>query len=150
MRVSDDVQRERAEQRFQEALQRSGGRDPREFYRERMRELRARDEAAFQRARAHYDQRLIPALAREDTDPLAEWLDYGRLLAELTCPGRTVEIDASGRSHPYTPPVPADRLVLHLPTSAREPALLVGLPAQLSPAQRATFDLLVKGERKQS
>jgi hypothetical protein len=56
-----------------------------------------------------------------------------------------VEIDPTGLAHPYSPPVPADRLVLHLPTSAREPALLVGLPPTLSPAQRASFDLLVKG-----
>jgi hypothetical protein len=146
--VSDERQKERAEERFLEALERTGGRDPREFYRERLRALRERDEAAFLRAREHYERRLLPAVAREDTDPLAEWLDYGRFLAELTAPGRTVEIDPTGRSHPYSPPVPADRLVLHLPTSAREPALLVGLPPTLSPAQRASFDLLVKGANR--
>jgi hypothetical protein len=143
--MSDERERERAEARLVEALARTGGRDPREYYRERLRALRDRDEQAFQRAREYYETRLLPAVAREESDPLAEWLDYGRLLAELTAPGRTVEIDPSGLAHPYAPPVPADRLVLHLPTSAREPALLVGLPPTLSPAQRASFDLLVKG-----
>jgi hypothetical protein len=131
-----------------EALARTGSRDPREYYRERLRALRDRDEQAFQRAREHYEMRLLPAVAREDSDPLAEWLDYGRILAELTTPGRAVEIDPTGLAHPYSPPVPADRLVLHLPTSAREPALLIGLPPALSPAQRASFDLLVKGSVK--
>jgi hypothetical protein len=131
-----------------EALARTGSRDPREYYRERLRALRDRDEQAFQRAREHYETRLLPAVAREDSDPLAEWLDYGRILADLTTPGRAVAIDPTGLAHPYSPPVPADRLVLHLPTSAREPALLIGLPPALSPAQRASFDLLVKGSVK--
>lgn len=146
--MSDDTQRARAEERIQEALARTGGRDPREYYRQRMRELKERDDAAFRRARDHYETRLLPALGQEDTDPLAEWLDYGRLLAELTTPGRAVEIDETGLAHPYSPPVPPERLVLHIPTSAREPALLIGLPAELTPAQRATFALLVKGEKQ--
>ena len=146
--MSDERERERAEAHLVEALARTGGRDPREYYRERLRALRDRDEQAFQRAREYYEKHLLPAVAREESDPHAEWLDYGRLLAELSAPGRTVEIDATGRAHPYSPPVPADRLVLHLPTSAREPALLVGLPPALSPAQRASFELLVKGAVK--
>jgi hypothetical protein len=112
-----------------------------------MRQLRETDESAFRRAREHYETRLLPTVARDDTDPLAEWLDYGRVLAELASPGRTVEIDPSGRALPYSQPVSPDRLVLHLPTSARDPAILVGLPTTLSPAQRATYSLLVKGEK---
>jgi hypothetical protein len=34
--------------------------------------------------------------------------------------------------------------VLHLPTAARELALAVRLPPQLSPAQQAAFELLVE------
>ena len=37
-----------------------------------------------------------------------------------------------------------EHLVLHLPTSAREPAIAVGLPPELSLAQKATYDLLVR------
>lgn len=145
--MTEQEQRERAEERFEEALARSGGRDPREYYRERLKQLRDTDESAFRRAREHYETRLLPAVASDDTDPLAEWLDYGRLLAELTSPGRTMVIDPTGRANAYSRPVAADGLVLHLPTSAREPAILVGLPTTLSPAQRATYSLLVKGEK---
>jgi hypothetical protein len=146
--VSDSDLRARADLRFQEALERAGARDPREFYRERLRELRGRDDDAYQRAVAHYETRLIPAVAAPDSDPLAEWLDYGRLLAQLTSPGRTVVIDETGRASDFQPPVPPDRLVLHLPASARDTVLPVGLPRSLSAAQRATYALLVQGRRE--
>jgi hypothetical protein len=142
--VSDTTLRDRAEERFREALEHAGARDPRDYYRERLRELRARDEGAYRRATEYYESRLLPAVAREDTDPLAEWLEYGRLLAELTVSGRTVQVDATGLARAYTTPPEPGSLVLHLPTSAREPALLVGLPPRLSTAQRATYALLVK------
>lgn len=144
MAVPTDELRQRADRRFAHALEASGARDPREFYRDRLRDLRARDEDAFERAVEHYEQKLLPAVADESSDPLAEWLEYGRVLAELTAPGKTVQIDVSGRAAAYAPPVPHDHLVLHLPDSARERALPVGLPAGLSAAQRATYDLLVK------
>ena len=140
--------RVRAEQHFVEALRRTGARDPRDFYRDRLRLLRAREEELFQRGVQYYEGRLIPATAQEHSDPLAEWMEYGRFLAELMAPGRTVQIDPTGRAQPYAPPVPIDQLVLHLPNSARERALVVGLPPELSPAQRASFDLLVKGKQE--
>jgi hypothetical protein len=139
----DETTREQAEQRFVRALRESGARDPRDFYRERLRQLRGRDERGFRRALEHFEQVLTPAVAREDSDPLAEWLDYGCLLAQLLEPGTPVRIDPSGRSWPYARPVPRDDLVLHLPTSGKTNALAVGLPPELSPAQRATFSLLV-------
>ena len=79
--MTEEEVRKRAEARFLDALARTGARDPREYYRERMIALRERDDAAFRRAHEHYDTHLIPAVARDDTDPIAEWLDYGRLLA---------------------------------------------------------------------
>lgn len=142
--MPQDRTREQAEERFARALRDTGARDPREFYRERLRELRERDEAAFRRALDYYGTRLIPAVADPGSDPLAEWLEYGRLLAQLTTDGRPVQVDSTGKAHPYAPPVPADHLVLHLPTSAREPALPVGIPPRLSAAQRATYELLVR------
>lgn len=54
-------------------------------------------------------------------------------------------MDASGLAHAYTPPVPQDHLVLHLPERPAVPVQVVGIPSQLSAAQRATYDLLVKG-----
>ncbi len=135
--------RPRAEANFAAALERSGARDPRDFYRERLRQLKAERPDAFRRAVAYHDERLIPAVADSASDPLAEWLEYGRLLAELLAEGETVQVDTSGLAAPYAQPVAGDRLVLHLPRDARRPALLVGLPPELSPAQRATHELLV-------
>lgn len=142
--MAADPLRDRAEERFLRALQEAGARDPREFYRQGLRELRERDEAAYRRAVDYFERTLVPAVAREDSDPLAEWLEYGRLLAQLTADGATVQIDPSGLSAPYSPPVPVDNLVLHLPVSTRERALPVGLPPTLSAAQRACYELLVR------
>lgn len=139
--------REQADRRFEEALKTAGARDPRDFYRGRLKELRERSPDAFRRATRYYEETLTPAVAAEGSDPLAEWLEYGRVLAELTTPGRPVQIDPAGRALPYAPPVPRDHLVLHLPQSASERALVVGLPQDLSPAQRATYDLLVSGSQ---
>jgi hypothetical protein len=141
--MADDL-RARADERFERALRETGARDPRNFFRDQLRDLKARDAEAFQKALAYYDQRLIPAVADEPSDPVAEWLEYGRVLASLSIPGRTVQIDASGRSRDYARPVPLESLVLHLPTNTGAPALVVALPARLTPAQRAAYDLLVK------
>jgi hypothetical protein len=146
--VSTKELRDAADRRFEETLARTGARDPRDFYRQRLRELRDRDAAAYRRAVDYFEGRLIPAVADAGSDPLREWLEYGRFLARLVAEGTTVQVDLSGRAHEYAPPVPPDHLVLHLPTASREPALVVGLPPQLSTAQRATFDLLVSGRRE--
>lgn len=143
--MADPTLRERADQRFEQALQATGARDPRDFYRTRLRELREQDAAAFKRALEYFDGTLTPEVAREGSDPIAAWLEYGRFLATLVSPGRTVQVDPSGLAHAYTPPVPQDHLVLHLPERTAVPVQVVGLPTQLSPAQRATYDLLVKG-----
>lgn len=134
--------RARADARSDSVLK--GARDPRDFYRDRLRALKAQDPDAFRRALAYYEDSLIPAVAAEDSDPRAEWLEYGRVLASLAAKGRTVQIDATGRAAEYARPVPADHLVLHLPDAPSQPALIVGIPAKLSPAQKATHDLLVK------
>jgi hypothetical protein len=136
--------RARADERFQEALTAAGARDPREFYREQLKALRTQDPEAFRRALAYYEAELIPAVARDGSDPMAEWLEYGRRLAGLRTPGRTVQIDADGRAVDYARPVPAEALVLHLPDASSQPALVVGIPAKLSAAQKAAHDLLVR------
>lgn len=138
---------ERAETRFLEALEASGARDPREYYRDRLKELRTSNPAGYESVVAYYGSTLIPTVAADDSDPLAAWLEYGRVIAETTSPGKAYEIDTSGRRSPYAPPTPRDRLVLHLPDSGGR-ALLVGLPIELSDAQRSTFDLLVQGRLK--
>lgn len=145
--MAENDLRARADQRFEEALRAAGARDPRDFYRTRLRELKEQSPDAFRRALAYYEERLIPSVAAEGSDPLVEWIEYGRFLAQLSAPGRTVQVDPSGRALPYAPPAPADHLVLHLPDATGARALLVGLPRRLSPAQRATYDLLVEGSQ---
>ncbi len=134
--------RARADARSDSVLK--GARDPRDFYRDRLRALKAQDPDSFRRALAYYEDHLIPAVAAEDSDPRAEWLEYGRVLASLAAKGRTVQVDPTGRAAEYARPVPADHLVLHLPDAPSQPALIVGIPTRLSPAQKATHDLLVK------
>jgi hypothetical protein len=140
--------REVADSLLEAALERSGARDPREFYRERLRELKERNAEGYREAVRYFESSLVPSVASGETDPLAAWTEYGRRLAELTAPGRAVAIDGSGRARSYRPPPAADDLILHLPHAAGGRALLVGLPRELSEAQRATYDWLVAGRLK--
>jgi hypothetical protein len=135
--------REQADRRFAEALARTGSPDPRELYREWLKELRVRDEGAFRKALEYFEQELVPAVARPDSDPLDEWTEYGLRLAQRLTPGEAVRIDATGRSRPLDGPAPLEEMVLHLPRSARDRALAVRLPPTPSPAQQAAYELLV-------
>ncbi len=144
--VTDDPQ-QRAEALLQEALERSGARDPREYYRSRLKALREQNRAAYEQAVAYYRDVLIPGIVAGE-EPLAAWTEYGRTLAELHGPGRTVSIDASGRSLPYEAPAPADHLILHLPEASRAATLLVGLPVALTAPQRAPYDWPVQGSTR--
>lgn len=138
-----------ADRRLEEALEREGARDPREFYRERLRELKQANADAYGEAVAYYRDTLIPTVASSDVDPLEAWTEYGARLAEWLAPGRLVSVDTSGRAQPFSAPAPKNHLLLHLPGGRGGRALLVGLPAELSPAQRATYDVLVSGKQKQ-
>jgi hypothetical protein len=138
--------RERADRRFAAALERSGLPDPRERYREWLRELRLRDDAAFRKALEYFEQQLVPAVADSEADPIAEWTEYGLRLAQRLQAGNAVAIDASGFSRPGNSAAPLTDLVLHLPTSTREKAFLVRLPPVPSPAQQAAYALLVRHE----
>ena len=133
-----------AERRLEAALAASGARDPREFYRERLRALKQADWAAYEEAVGYYRDTLVPSVAG-GADPLPAWTEYGRRLAALAAPGRTVIVDRSGVAVPYEVPAPSDRLVLHLPKGGRGQGVVVGIPAELSRAQRATYDLLAGG-----
>jgi hypothetical protein len=145
--MSDDLTA-RADQRLEEALAREGARDPREFYRERLRELKQVNPDGYAQAVAYYRDTLLPEVADGPGEPLSAWTEYGRRLAQALAPGRTVSVDPTGRSHPYQAPAPRDRLVLHFPDGKATRAILVGLPTELSGAQRATYDVLVSGKQK--
>ena len=143
--MSDDLQTE-ADLRLEEALADTGARDPREFYRECLRNLKQADRRAYDEAVEYYREVLLPSLVK-GVDPLPAWTEYGRRLATLTTPGRTVMVNQAGAAEPYLEPAPLDRLVLHLPEGrgSANRAVVVGLPAELTRAQRAHYDLLVSG-----
>ena len=136
-----------ADEALEAALAASGARDPREFYRERLRELKRADPGEYETAVAYYRDTLIPGVAEGLHDPLDAWTEYGRRLAASLAPGRTISVDGTGLAHEYSGP-DRDRPVLHLPDEKGARALLVGLPASLSTAQRATYDVLVEGRQK--
>jgi hypothetical protein len=141
-------ERQKADTLLEAALRETGARDPREFYRDRLRELKERDRDAYEQAIRYFEDTLVPSIAAAAADPLTAWTEYGRRLAELTAPGRTVSVDETGRAAPYSSPTRPGTLVLHLPKAAGARALLVGLPPELSDAQRATYDWLVLGRQK--
>lgn len=135
-----------ADRLLEEALARNGGEDPRVLCRQRLRELKQADAAAYEEAVGYYRDVLLPGIAEGATPPLDAWTEYGRRLAAALAPGRTVSIDRTGRARPYEGPDPAD-LVLQLPEGEVR-ALLVAAPADPSPAQRATRDALVEGKQR--
>lgn len=143
----DEELKQKADERFELALEESGARDPRDHYRQQLRELKASDPEAYEEGVRHYEEELLPDVASGDADPVAAWERFGLRIAELTAEGRTVEIDRTGRSHAYDPPSEQERMVLHLPHDQKEKALLVSLPPEPSTAQRATYDLMVRGKQ---
>ena len=90
-----------AEQALEAALATSGARDPRDFYRERLRELKQVNPESYRAAVTYYREVLIPEVASGAGTPLDAWIEYGRTLAEALAPGRTVSIDETGKSHNY-------------------------------------------------
>lgn len=138
-----------ADQRFEEALAKAGARDPRDYYRERLRDLKGANPDGYADAVGYYTDTLLPSIAEGKAEPLAAWREYGLLIARLTAPGRTVAVDAGGRARPYESPGESSDMVLHLceGREARGRVLLVGLPPEPSSAQTATYDWLVGGRR---
>ena len=136
-----------AEQALEAALATSGARDPRDFYRERLRELKQVNPESYRAAVTYYREVLLPEVASGAGNPLDAWIEYGRTLAEALAPGRTVSIDETGKSHNYEG-VDSSGLILHLPQETGARALLVSLPVTMSSAQRATYDVLVKGKQR--
>ncbi len=144
----DDAIKAEADRVFSEALEKTGARDPRDFYRKSLRGLRQVNPDGYKKAVAHYQEVLVPSIANGEAEPLRAWREYGRLIAEVTVNGRTVSIDETGRSRPYEEDAPMDLLVLHLPDTKSGRVILVSLPPAPSQAQRATYELLVAGKHR--
>jgi len=135
-----------ADARFDEARAETGARDPRDYYRQRLKELRRSNPGNYAEAVQYYEERLVPSIAGGAADPLHEWTDFGARLASLAAPGRAWAVDGAGGRRPHESPVDLADVVLHVPTG-REPVFVVWLPAALTPAQQATVDWLVAGRR---
>jgi hypothetical protein len=136
--------RKQADARLAEGLAAHCAADARETYRNRLRALKAENADAFTRASRYYEERVVPRLLAE-SDPLDAWIDYGRVIGELTGTGRLMVIDASGKSAAYEPPLAPGQMVMFVPDDTRYGSFAAIQPMELSAAQRATLGLLVEG-----
>lgn len=136
----DDTAKQRADERTEQAIQRSPFGDFRQGYRERLRWLKDSQPQSFTKALSHYNDILVPNIAAGG-DAIAAWVEYGKLLGELSGSGKAVRIDETGRAYDLDSSL--DGLILHLPEDTNVPALALAVPKQLSEAQRATLTLLV-------
>jgi hypothetical protein len=136
-----DTAKRRSDERTEMAISTAGWVDFREAYRDRLRWLKDTQPEAFAKALAHYNDILVPNIA-EGMDPIAEWIEYGKVLGNLSGAGKVVRIDETGRARDLDDSVAG--LILHLPDDTGVPALALAIPAELSDAQRATLNLLVK------
>lgn len=133
-----------AEARLDAALAAAAVEDPRPALRAQLKQLRIRDDAAFERAVRTYEDEVVPALAA-GAAALDTWLAYARSVGELLSAGRFVAVDASGRAVPYEPPYQPGDLVLHLPDEPSAPSVPAAMPERRTIHQQATIELLVHG-----
>jgi hypothetical protein len=143
-----------ADRRFATRRNETGARDPREYYRGLLRDLRGEDPDGYRELVARYEAEVVGAIGTGEADPLEAWLAFGAALAtRVAGPGALLSVDAAGAASPADPPYRWDQLLLHLPEGRGRAsggrsgiALPVGLPPELSRAQKATVDLLVHGK----
>ena len=138
----DDTAKQRADERTDQAIANMSFVDFRDAYRERLRWLKDSQPQSFTRALSHYNDVLVPNIAN-GADPITEWVEYGRLLGELSGKGKTVVVDETGFARDFENNS-LNGLILHLPEDTNVPALPLAIPKQLSDAQQATIELLVK------
>jgi hypothetical protein len=144
-----DESKARADARLEAALGGTGRRDPRPSYRLALRYLKDRDPDGFHRARRYFEEELVPEVAG-GADPLQAWTEYGRRLAEGLGPGRTMDLDATGRARRLEDPGDAAGLVLYVPDDEQAPVLVLQCPSEPSKAQNAALELLVDGRQTAS
>jgi hypothetical protein len=136
----DDTVKAKAEARTAEAIGAGPYEDFRDSYRERLRWLKESRPDAFSRALQAYE--LLVQRIADGADVTREWLVYGRQLGELSGAGKLVGIDETGRAVP--PSGGPGEMLLHLPDENGVPALALAIPRDISDAQRASLDLLVR------
>ena len=87
----DQTAKAEADRRFEEAVEAPGARDPRDFYRQALRDWKEPNPAGDARAVAHVRNVLGPGIASGDLEPNGAWRETGRLIAEETAAGTTTE-----------------------------------------------------------
>ena len=135
-----------ADRRSEEAFADGPFEDPRAAFREKLRRFREEQSQAFAAGLEYFEKTLIPNVAAGG-DPIGEWVAYGRRLGELSGQGKTVDIDPTGRARPFDGEFAANSLIVYLPEDTSVEALPVAVPRELSDAQRASFDLLIRRAR---
>lgn len=135
---------EAALERLEEARRERGLADPRPVYRELLKRLASEDREAYREAVAHFEEELVPAVAAGEAAPLSAWLRYGLRLAAVLSEGEARAVDEAGRAGPVEDPSdpPVGPLLLWLPSSPGDGALVLARPEELSEPQQATVELL--------
>ena len=133
-----------ATERLERACEERGLADPRPTYRKLLKRLASEDRNAYREAVRHFEEELVPAVAAGDADPAAAWIRYGLRLVARVADGEARAVDESGRSEPVEDPddPPVGPLLLWLPSSAGDRALVMARPEELSEPQQATVELL--------
>lgn len=126
------------------ALAAGGFADMRPVYRAMMRRLKQQDADAFDEATRRYEEVLAPALADEDRDPLAAWIEYGNWLARRLGPGRLVRLDETGLATAAEPEPMSGHVLLFLPDAERDSGIPLLRPSSPSEPQATALDLLVR------
>jgi hypothetical protein len=137
----DDAAKRLADELTEKALAQGPFADFRAAYRDRLRWLKDNQAPVFGTALGHYNEVLVPNIAN-GSDPLREWIDYGRRLSELTGRGKLMRVDETGRALEFDGELSG--LLMHLPDDTAVPALALAVPREMSEAQRATLDLLIR------
>ena len=137
----DDTPKVRAEELTEKAIARAPITDFRPAYRERLRWLKDNQPQAFSIALGHYNDVLVPNIAN-GAEPISEWIEYGKRLAELSGKGKVLRVDETGRADDFTADIGG--LVLYVPDDTAIPALALAVPREPSDAQRATLELLIR------
>lgn len=142
---SADSLRAQADARLDSALGQGHWADPRAYYRERLRALKNHRPVEYEEATRYYEDVLVPRIAKEEVEPLAGWFEFGGRLAETGGPGKLYTVDRQGKATESTLPPPPSGLTLHIPEARELAPLVIAKPSSPSPAQQATYDLLVLG-----
>ena len=133
---------------LEEMLENKPVRDPRIICREQLQKLREIDRRAYQKALNYYEETLLSEITGGKENCLSSWENYACFVANLCDPGIVVEIDTDGNQLNREDPTFADRMLLHMPEVTSRRAIAVTLPLELSVAQDATYQLLVKGSHQ--